>query len=372
MISMNDLSVDSSTDRAFQVVMRILKGAISSKASDIHLKAESAPRVRIEGRLFQLDHPRLPTALVDAGIKSLIEIAGLDPERLNRKQVDFSCNIAGVGRFRVHVYHQKGTRAAALRSIPTPIPDFAALRLPSVIKRIAMLERGLILVTGATGNGKSTTIASLLEYINQNVERHIVTVEQPIEYLFDDNKSYFSQRELGRDIDTMQQGIEGVLREDPDMAFFGEIRTSAEFEMALNAAESGRVVLTTFHSSDAVSTISRMINLYAPEFQDAARNRIADVIGAIIAQKLLPRRNAKTNILVTEVFTRSPTALECIRDPNRLRGLTVALESATSTYGSHSFDQMLKLMVRDDIISLDTAKAAAHNANDFVRSLQLT
>jgi twitching motility protein PilT len=252
------------------------------------------------------------------------------------------------------------------------VPDFATLRLPAVVKRIAVLDRGLILVTGATGNGKSTTIASILDYINQNLERHIVTLEEPIEYLFEDQKSFFSQRELGRDIDTIQQGIEGALREDPDMVFVGEVRTLPEFEVALNAAESGRVVITTFHSSDVIRTISRMINLYPPEFQEAARNRIADALGAIISQRLIPRKNASSNILVTEVFTRSPTALECVRDPTRLRGLNAALETGTHMYGSHSFDQMLKIMVRDDIITLDTARAAAHNANDFVRNLQLT
>jgi twitching motility protein PilT len=369
---MNDSLVDNPIDRALPLLVRILKGAISANGSDIHIKADAVPRVRVEGRLYQLEHPALSCEVVNACVQALTQLAGLSELRANAKQLDFSCEIEDAGRFRVHSYLQRGTRALAFRHIPFPVPDFAALRLPAVIKRIATLDRGLILVTGATGNGKSTTIASILDYINSNLERHVVTLEDPIEYLFDDQKSYFSQREVGRDVESIQKGIEGALREDPDMVFVGEVRTLPEFEIALSAAESGRMVVTTFHSSDVIRTVSRMINLYAPEFQEAARNRIADALGAIISQKLVPRRGTNANVLVTEVFTRSPTAIECIRDPGRLRGLTAALEAGTHMYGSHSFDQILKLMVRDELISLDTARAAAHNSNDFVRNLQLT
>jgi twitching motility protein PilT len=362
--------LDGQDERALQIVIRILKGAVSAKASDIHLKGDAVPRVRVEGRLYQLDHPALSSKLLESCIRGLAELAGIPASQLAQKECDFSCEIPDGGRFRVHVYLQRGSQAVALRHIATPAPDFAALRLPAVIKRIAVIDRGLILITGATGNGKSTTIASMLEYINQNLERHIVTLEDPIEYLFNDQKSFFSQRDLGRDFESIQAGFESALREDPDMIFVGEIRTLPEFEIALNAAESGRVVISTFHSSNVTTAVSRMINFHAPEFQDAARNRIADALAAIVSQRLIPRKGSTANILVTEVFTRSPTAIECVRDPTRLRALTAALEAGTHMYGSHSFDQMLKLMVRDEIITLDTARAAAHNANDFMRNLQ--
>ena len=358
-------------EQSLQMALRILRGATAANASDIHLRANSAPRVRIEGQLCPLDHPPLTEELVETAIAALATVSRVDPAILQRKQTDFSCNVKDVGRFRVHVYRQRGTRAAALRRIPNPIPDFASLRLPRVAKQVSLLERGLVLVTGATGNGKSTTIASMLSYANKKVSRHVVTIEDPVEFVFEDDRCTFSQREIGRDVDSMEEALDGVLREDPDMLFIGELRNLRDFDVALNAAESGRMVVSTFHSRNALQTIQRMINLYPPEHQENARARIAESIGAVICQNLVPRKNARQNVLVSEVLTRTPTVLECIRDANRLRGLTAALEAGTHEYGCHSFDQVLTSMVRDDLVTMDTAKAAAHSANDFVRNLNL-
>ncbi len=358
--------------RALEVPLRILRGAIAAKASDVHLRAGVAPRVRIRTQVLPLDHPPLTESLVETTVNTLAAHAGVDPARLAGKQVDFSCDIPSVGRFRVHAYRQSGTLAAALRFIKSPIPDFGSLRLPAVVKRIAQVERGLVLVTGATGNGKSTTIAAILEYINQKLPKHVVTIEDPIEYLFRDNVATFSQREVGRDVDSMRQGLEGSLREDPDVLFVGEVRSLDEFEVVLNAAESGRVVVTTFHSSDAERTIARMVNMYPPDHQEQARSRIADVISAVISQKLIAPKGGGDLILVTEVLTRSPTVVDCVRDATRLRGLTAALEKGTHEHGSHSFDQVLMGLVRDNLVSLDTAKAHVHSANDFVRALNLS
>jgi len=359
-------------NRATDAGVRILKGAVAAKASDVHLKAGSPPIVRIDGEICPLDHPKLSAPFVDSFIALLAATAGVDPEKLGRPQFDFSVVVPDTARFRAHVYRQSGSLAVALRRLPHPIPDFATLRLPPVIKRITTAQRGLVIVTGATGQGKSTTIAAMLEYMNQTLPRHVVTLEDPIEYVFEPQQASFSQREVGSDVDSFAQGLDGVLREDPDVVFVGEVRTLAEFDVALNAAESGRLVLTTAHSADAVKALARAIALYPQDARDATRNRLADTLAAVIAQKLLPRRGSRDRILVTEVLTMSPTVQDCIRDSARLRAVTAALDAATHEYGSHSFDQQLLMLVRDGIITLDTAKAAATSASDLVRSLKVT
>jgi twitching motility protein PilT len=358
--------------RRLEAALRILRGAVAAKASDVHLKAGSAPRVRIRTQVMPLEHPPLSAELVLTLLQSLAAVAGVDPARWQGKQLDFSCDVPDLGRFRVHAYRAAGTWAGVLRYVRKGIPDFGALRLPPVVKRIAQIERGLVVVTGATGNGKSTTIAALLEYMNQKLPKHIVTLEDPIEYIFVDNIASFSQREIGRDVDSMQQGLEGALREDPDVVFVGETRTLLEFEVALNAAESGRLVICTFHSSDVERSIQRMISMFPNDRQDQARNRLAEVLSAVIAQKLVPPKGGGGElILITEVLTRSPTVIDCIRDPARLRALTAALEKGTSEYGSHSFDQILMGLVRDNVVGQETAKAHVHSANDFMRALNL-
>jgi twitching motility protein PilT len=357
--------------RTLEAALRILRGAVAAKASDVHVKANAPPHVRIRNQVVPLEHPPLSAEFVNTMVQALATFAGVQPHRMAEKQYDFSCEIPDLGRFRVHAYKQLGSLAATLRFIRKQVPDFNSLRLPPVIKRIAALERGLILVTGATGNGKSTTIASILDFINQKLPKHIVTLEDPIEFVFADNIGSFSQREIGRDVDTMQQGLEGMLREDPDVLMVGETRSLEEFEIVMNAAESGRLVLTTFHSSDAERSVSRMINMYPPHHQDQARSRIADTLSAVISQKLIPTKGGGDLMLITEILTRSPTVVDCIRDPARLRALTAALEKGTNEYGSHSFDQILMTLVRDGIVSLDTAKAHVHSANDFVRTLNL-
>jgi twitching motility protein PilT len=358
--------------RTLEAALRILRGAVAAKATDVHLKAGCVPRVRIRTQVVPLEHPPLSAELVLTLLQSLSAVAGVEPARWQGKQIDFSCEVPDLGRFRVHAYRQAGNWAGVLRYIKKVIPDFNALRLPPVVKRIAQLERGLVMVTGATGNGKSTTIASILEYINQKLPKHIVTLEDPIEYVFVDNVASFSQREIGRDVDSMQQGLEGALREDPDVLFVGETRNLSEFEVALNAAESGRLVITTFHSSDVERSLQRVISMYPNDRQDQARNRLAEVLGAVMAQKLVAQKGGSELVLVTEILTRSPTVMDCIRDATRLRAITAALEKGTNEYGSHSFDQILMGMVRDGVVGLDTAKAHVHSANDFVRTLNLT
>jgi twitching motility protein PilT len=361
-----------SRQRNLEAALRILRGAVAAKASDVHLKAGCVPRVRIRGQVVPLEHPPLTSDLVVTLLQSLAMLAGVEPARWQGKQIDYSCEVQELGRFRVHAYRQNGNWAGVLRHVRKFIPDLAQLRLPPVVKRIAHLDRGLVLVTGATGNGKSTTIASILDHVNQKLPKHIVTLEDPIEYVFTDNIASFSQREIGRDVESIQQGLEGALREDPDVLFVGETRNLAEFEVAMHAAESGRLVITTFHSSDVERALSRVISMFPNDRQDQARNRLADTLCGIISQRLVPQKGTTDLILITEILTRSPTVVDCIRDPARMRAITAALEKGTNEHGSHSFDQVLTGLVRDGVVTLETAKAHVHSANDFVRALNLS
>jgi twitching motility protein PilT len=355
-----------------ETIMRIMRAATKLGASDVHLRASAPPIVRLEGELRPLNHPPLTDEVVQNAARALAEGAGIPPEKMRGMQLDFSCVLPDAGRYRAHMYRQSSSTALVLRRIQDPIPDFASLRLPAVVKRIAMAERGLVLVVGATGNGKSTTIAAMLEFINQTVSKHIVTCEDPAEFIFRDQMSTFSQREVGRDVDSFEQGLQGSLREDPDVLFIGEIRTFEALEIALNAAESGRLVISTSHAQDSGRTIQRLINLYPVDFRESARGRIADVIVAIVAQRLVQRKNSRSRVLCTEVLTGSPTVKDCIRDPTRFRGLNAAIEAGLHEYGSHTFDQMLLAMVRDGLIAAETAQAAATNPSDLTRNLKLT
>lgn len=371
MIHDAELEFGTSQMDALEMVLRILRGAIAAEASDIHLRAGQPPLVRLQGELRPLDHPVLEATIVAKAFRSLASWADVSPERLDRLQLEFGCTVPELGRFRVHAYRQMGSRAMVMRHVPMPVPSFAQLRLPPVIKPISMETRGLVLVTGATGNGKSTTIASMLEFMNQNSCRHVVTIEDPVEFVFNEGRSSFSQREVGIDVDSHRDGLKGALREDPDVVFVGEIRTAEEFDVALNAAEAGHLVVSTLHSTDVSAAIQRMIGFYPSEMESIARSRIADALTAVVAQKLLPSRAYGGRVLVTEVLRKNATITDCVRDPARFRGLSAALDNAFHEIGSHSFDHQLLGMVRAGTISLDTARAAARSEKDLVRQIKL-
>lgn len=364
-------AVEALYGNTLETGLRIFKGAVAAKASDVHLRVGAPPLVRISGELCPFEHPPLSPEQIDATVSALMGWGGVPADSRSDKQLEFSCEVPDVGRFRVHTYRQRGGPACVVRHIPTPIPEFADLRVPAVIKRIALENRGFVLVTGATGNGKSTTIAAVLQYINRKTSKHIVTIEEPIEFVFDDDRASFSQREIGRDVDSMADGLRGALREDPDVIFIGEIRSPDEFEIALNAAEAGHLIVSTFHSTDSSSTVARMINMYPQDYRDSARQRIADSLTAIVSQRLVPQRGGTDRILVTEVLRKTPTVQDCIRDASRFRALPAALDAATHEYGTHSLDNQLLSMLKDGLIALDTAKAAARSPKDLIRSLKL-
>jgi twitching motility protein PilT len=348
----------------------LLRSAMKLGASDVHLRVKAPPFVRLEGELRPLQYPDLTAEFVQAASEVLAFSAGVSPDKLQRSQLDFSCVLASTGRVRAHLYRQAGSPALVLRRVPDPIPDFATLRLPPVVKRIAQLSSGLVLISGATGNGKSSTIAAILEFINQTVRSHVVTIEDPIEFIFKNQVGSFSQREIGRDVDSYEKGLEGALREDPDVIFVGELRSFEALDLALNAVESGRLVLSTCPAQDVQRAVSRLLNMAPADYRDSLRSRLADALVGIIAQRLVQRKGARTRVLCTEIMTNSPTVRDCIRDPARLRGLTAALEAGAHEFGTHSFDQTLVAMARDGLISAETAQAVATSPSDVMRLLK--
>jgi len=369
--TLDGVQPDGESSDALDHVRRILRKAVDLDASDVHLKPGAKPSCRVHGELQSMDIAPLGRDLVEAATMGLANGASVDPSFLLRKQTDFGCDVEGVGRVRCHAYRAGGRLTLSVRLIKSPIPDLGALRLPPVVKRIALADRGVLLVTGPQGTGRSTTIAAMLQHVNTQTNKHVVTLEDPVEYVFEDRMCRFSQREIGRDVDSVVEGLEGAMREDADIVFVGALRTQEELELALTVAESGRVVVSTMHTVGAPRTIQRILGLFPNLQRDGIRHRLADAIVGIVSQRLVPLRNSRKRMLVTEILTRSPHVLDCIRDERRLKALLAALETNTNEHGSHTFDQRLLTMAREGVISIDTAQAVANSPAHLVRSLNL-
>jgi len=273
-------------------------------------------------------------------------------------------------RFRAHAFHERGRWALALRVIPQRIPTFQELRLPPVVKTLALAEPGLTLVTGPTGNGKSTTLAAMMQHLTTSEMVHLLTIEDPIEYMFVGVASCVSQREVGRDVTDSQAALRSALREDPDVLLIGEIRDLPTLEVAIHAAESGHAVFSSFHTHGAAKTIQGAIGLFPTEQQSLARARLADCLRAVVSQVLLPRRGARGQVLATEVLVNNYRVREYIRDPARTPSLAQVLEKSGDQH-MHTFDQCLLAMARDGVIEPSAALLAATAPSDLRRSLAL-
>lgn len=350
------------------LVENILADAVSHHASDVHLKTGAPPAIRVQGDLRPLpEHGPLTHELVDAAFMLLATKSALDPGMLLRRQSNFACDVGDVGRFRCHAFRSRGHVALALRTVPTPIPDLAALRLPPVVKTLCGTKKGLVLVTGPQGSGRSATVASMLQVINASESRNVVTLEAPIETVFEDRRSRFVQREVGVDVATFAEGLDAALREDADVVFVGALRTAEERELALEIVESGRLLVSTAHAVGARATVEGIVRSFPPTQRDGVRRRLADAIAGIVSQQLVPLQSSRRRVLVTEVLTRSPHVLECIREERRLKALGPALETATNEYGSHTFEQRLATMTREGLVSIETARAASTDVGSLMR-----
>ncbi len=343
----------------------IFKAAIARGASDIHIKSGDVVRARIHGRLVPLTRERVSQEQVKALALKFI------PHERDRIRIDeltdYDCSwgASGLGRFRVNILRQRGSFMIVLRVIPFEVPNFEELRLPKVLEKVAEAERGLILVTGVTGSGKSSTMAAMVEHINERFERHIVTLENPIEFLHRDKRCSITQRDIGTDTESFNSGLRAALRQDPDVILIGEMRDTETIDTALKAAETGHLVVSTLHTQNAVQTLSRIIAVFPPSDQEMVRVRLAESLRAVVSQRLLPMKHEEGRIVACEVMVVTGTIRDCILDPERMAEIPDLLEEGREAYGSQSFDQHLIELLRDDRVTFEVAKAAATNPNDL-------
>jgi twitching motility protein PilT len=349
---------------------KILRAAIERGASDVHIKAGDVFRARIDGELVPLTRQLLTP-------EQTREIAArLVPHERDRQHIDkitdYDCSwgVPGLGRFRVNILRQRGSFMIVMRIIPVEIPTFEELGLPQILPRIASLTRGLVLVTGVTGSGKTTTQAAMIGYINQHFRRHVITLENPIEYLHRDINASITQREVGTDTSSFQTGLRAALREDPDVILIGEMRDTETIDTAIKATETGHLVISTLHTPDAPSTISRLISVFPSDEQELVRLRLADSLSAVISQRLLPRADGEGRVLACEVMWVTGAIRDCILDAKRLDEVRELIEEGRHQYGMQTFDQNLMDLVTEDEVSYETAKMAASNPSDFELKLK--
>ncbi|AAC07864.1 type IV pilus twitching motility protein PilT [Aquifex aeolicus] len=346
---------------------QILRKALEKKASDIHLKVGSKPVIRTPDGLDTLEEfPPIDIDLFEVFVKEILEHHPKKKKELEEQgQVDLSYAIPKVSRFRVNLYKQRGTYAMALRVIPFDIPEFKKLNLPPVMLQTALKHSaGMILVTGPTGSGKSTTIASIINEINKRLSRVIITIEDPIEYLFKDIQSFIAQREVGWDTESFFLGLRAALREDPDIIFVGEIRDTETAKTALHAAETGHLVFSTLHTLDAVETINRFIGMFPLEHRDQIRQMLASTLIAVYSQRLVSKKNGGGKVPVVEIMIMTQTIREAILE-NRPQDIPELIEKGRLVYGSQTFDQHLEELYRKGLIDLETALLYARRPADL-------
>ena len=347
-----------------EALNQFLTVATQNNASDVHLQVGEQPLFRIHGQLTQVKyHPLSPSEMTQI-VETLVGAERFQDQFKDRNEFDVSYDVPSVGRYRVNVFRQRGFYAAVLRVVPLHIKTFEELNLPRVMEKIANLRRGLVLASGATGNGKSTTVAAMIDHINRTRKAHIVTIEEPIEFVFPNKSSVISQREVGTDTDSFQAGLRAAMRQDPDVIFIGEVRDRDTVEIALKAAETGHLVISTIHTPDAQRTIGRLIGFFPLEDQAIMRARLAQNLMAIVSLRLLLSKNCAGRLPAVEAMLVTRSIEECVRHPEKLSEIKQFMERGTEI-GMQTFDQHLVTLVKADKISIETAKLAATNATEM-------
>jgi len=337
---------------------KIIKAAVERGASDLHIKAGDVFRARINGKLVALTKQRLTPDQTRAIALKLIT-GEEDRARIDRLR-DFDCSwgMPGVGRFRVNVLRQRSSFMIVMRVIPFTVPSIESLRLPEVLKQIAEAERGLVLVTGVSGSGKSSTIAAMVHHINRTQQKHVVTVENPIEFLHRDLSCSITQREVGVDTDSLVIGIRAALRQDPDVVVLGDIADVDTIDTAIKGAETGHLVIASMPTADPVTTIERVIATLPRDEREISRMRFAESLRAIVSQQLLPAKDEKGRVAAVEVLLASPAVRECIRDHGPLGELRKLMADGRKQGGSQTYEQHLAELVESGLVTEDTARAA--------------
>ncbi|MBI1967842.1 MAG: PilT/PilU family type 4a pilus ATPase [Gemmatimonadetes bacterium] len=344
---------------------KIIKAAVDRGASDLHIKAGDVFRARIDGKLVPLTKQRLTPEQTKAIALRLMP-SEEDRTRIDKvRDYDCSWGMPGIGRFRVSILRQRSSFMIVMRVIPFDVPSFESLKLPAVLSQVASAERGMILVTGVTGSGKSSTMAAIINHINQTQHKHILTLENPIEFLHRDISCSVTQREIGVDTDDFRMGLRAALRQDPDVVLIGEMRDSETIDTAMKAAETGHVLISTLHTPDAVTTVSRIVSMFPPEEQEICRLRLSEALQAVVSQRLLPRADGKGRAAALEILIATGTARDMIKDPNRTPELHDYIKESREQYGMQTFDQHLMDLVSEGIVTYETAMAASSNPADF-------
>ena len=348
----------------------IIKAAVERGASDVHIKAGDVFRARIDGKLVPLTKQRLTPEQTKAIAAKLIPVEA-DRKRIDQiRDYDCSWGAAGIGRFRVNILRQRSSFMVVMRVIPFEVPTIQKLGLPPALETIAEQERGMVLVTGVTGSGKSSTMAAIINHINAKMNKHVVTLENPIEFLHRDANSSITQREIGPDTESFRMGLRAAMRQDPDVIQIGELRDAESIDTAMKAAETGHLLISTLHTPDATTTVARIVAMFPPEEQEVARVRLADSLQAVVSQRLLPRADGKGRAAAVEILQCTASIRELIADRTRVGEIRDYIEEGRDQYGMQSFDQHLMDLVANDIVSFDTAKAAASNPSDFELKLK--
>jgi twitching motility protein PilT len=344
----------------------LLKKAYALDASDLHIKVGSPPILRIYGELTPLT-TESKVSHEDATKMALSVMTPGQTEIFKKKSdIDLAYSVPGLGRFRCNIFVQRGTVGLVFRVIPTRIPTIDELNLPEVIKKLSMEQRGLILVTGTTGSGKSTTLAAMIDLINSSRTEHVMTIEDPIEYLHRDKKSIINQREIGSDTESFSKALRQALRQDPDIILVGEMRDFETIQTSLVAAETGHLVLSTLHTIDAAETINRIIAVFPPYQHKQVRMQLSAVLKGIISMRLMPKADGKGRVPAVEVLVATATIKDCVLDPDKTKMINDVIEQGAIHYGMQTFDQSLFSLYKSGLITYEEALRRATNPDDFV------
>jgi twitching motility protein PilT len=351
-----------------QKFLTLLQAAIQHKSSDIHLMTHQPPAIRSHQGLLPVNMPPLSPEDMLQLCKMMVTDPNLKENLQSLQDYDGSFDVKGLGRFRYNVYRTVHGMGAVLRVIGQKVPSIKELNLPPVLEKIAEASRGLVLVTGATGSGKSSTLAAMIDHLNSTQNLHILTIEDPIEFLHPQKKCRVSQREIGRDTKNFAVALKSALRQDPDVILVGEMRDYETLDIAMKAAETGHLVFSTVHTSDAMKTIGRLISLFPPQEQNSARIRLADNLHAIVSQRLVPGIQ-KARVVAQEILINNLGIQDCIANEKKTGEIPSFVEKGKEVSGMQTFDQHLAELVHTQQVSAETALEFATNPSDFQRNL---
>ncbi len=343
---------------------QMLVEMLNRRASDLHVRVGVRPRLRVNGILEQIATDPITIDSMEQIVGQILNEKQL--ERFNRKnEMDLALSVAKLGRFRINMYRQRGTSGIAIRAVNTTVPSFEELNLPPVIKKLSGENRGMIIITGTTGSGKSTTLAAVIEEMNANRPLNILTVEDPIEYIYRDKKAIISQREVGGDTETFASALRHAFRQDPDVILIGEVRDLETMSIALTAADTGHLVLTTLHTLNVVETITRIISFFPPHQHHQIRLLLAGTLKAICCQRLLTRADTPGRVPGLEIMVNSGAIKECIMNESRTIDIPELMAQGGPQYGMQTFDQAIMKLYKNGMISFEEAMANASNPDDF-------